>query len=54
MPAAQVAQDCPSSPPPASRPPVPPQLLDGMQRASKPVNLHEAFSLPVAFKVGRV
>ncbi|PRW58572.1 cytochrome P450 55A3 isoform B [Chlorella sorokiniana] len=26
------------------------ELLDGMQRASKPVNLHEAFSLPVAFK----
>ena len=29
------------------------QLLDGMQRASKPVDLHEAFSLPVAFKVGQ-
>lgn len=24
-----------------------------MQRASKPVNLHEAFSLQVAFKVGQ-
>lgn len=41
----------------ASQPSVSPhalvQLLDAMQRASKPVNLHEAFSLPVAFKARR-